>query len=381
MTFSSLLVVLFTFSAQEQPPIVIQKDVTGARFLPVSMTGYSGEVQAVLKFDLEIAGFDIVNPETAQFNISGSNNSFVEGRVTDRVTKAALLANRYEGAPPRSLAHALADDIVLKITGKPGIARSKIAFKGDSGGRTEAYVADYDGANAVRATQDNALVVALCFASGGNKLLYTSYKSGNPDIYIHDLGSGQRTPVANYPGSNLSPAISRDGRRVAMIISKDGNPELYVSNVDRSNLTRLTHTRADESSPCWSPDGQSICVVSRKDGAPALYVVPASGGAMRRISTAGAGSTTEPDWSPDGKEIAFTALWREFQICVVPAKGGEVNVLTAGEDPSWAPNSRTIVFTKRVGDKRVLSLLDVPTKRVKTLDRHSGSRSLPSWAK
>ena len=366
-------------SAQE-PAIQIEKEGS-VRFIPISLSGFSGEAQAALKFDLEIAGFDLVSPDAAQFIVTGNNNGAVEGRVTDRVRKSELFANRYEGETPRSQAHALADDIVLKVTGKPGIARSKIAFKGENTGRMEIYISDYDGANARPATQDNAIVAAPSVAPGMRKLFYTSYKSGYPDIYAHDLVTGQRMAIAKYSGSNISPAVSSDGRRVAMIISKDGNPELYVCDADGANLKRLTQTKEDESSPCWSPDGQFVCVVSRREGTPALYVIPASGGPMRRLRTAGAGSVTEPEWSPDGKWIAFTTLSRPFQICRVAAQGGAAEVLCAGEDPSWAPNSRTIIFTRRAGDRRNLSLLDAETKRVKTLDRNSGSRSQPSWAK
>jgi Tol biopolymer transport system component len=58
--------------------------------------------------------------------------------------------------------------------------------------------------------------------------------------------------------------------------------------------------------------------------------------------------------------------------------------LVAGEDPSWSPNSRTLVFTRREGGgRRVLSLLDVPTKQYKDVSRitGSGNDSQPSWAK
>ncbi len=108
----------------------------------------------------------------------------------------------------------------------------------------------------------------------------------------------------------------------------------------------------------------------------------AEGGESRRVSTVrAAGHLTEPDWSPDGRTIVFTAQMGTFQICTVPAGGGEASILVDGEDPSWAPNSRTVVFTRREGNKRVLSLLDVPTKRVKDVSKISGSCSQPSWQK
>ena len=105
---------------------------------------------------------------------------------------------------------------------------------------------------------------------------------------------------------------------------------------------------------------------------------------MKTIATGGMPSPTEPDWSPDGKWIAFTAQYRSgFQICVVPAEGGTAIALVEGEDPSWAPNSRTLAFGRRRGGHYTLSLLDVPTKQVKDVSRIPGisSQSQPSWAK
>ena len=112
-----------------------------------------------------------------------------------------------------------------------------------------------------------------------------------------------------------------------------------------------------------------------------LAKVPAGGGEMQRIPTPGASNPTEPDWSPDGKWIAFTSQTGEFDICVLPADGGTPTVLVAGEDPSWSPNSRTLIFTRRTGGRYVLSVLDVFTKQVKDIARISGSDSQPAWAR
>jgi TolB protein len=154
-----------------------------------------------------------------------------------------------------------------------------------------------------------------------------------------------------------------------------------VSSVDGSGLVQLTHSRDPKSSPCWSPDGQQICFVSQS-GKPALYKINATGGTPQRISTMAYGSITEPDWSPDGKKIVFTSMTGSFNLYVVDLKTGETTeALVAGEDPCWAPNSRTVIYTRREGGKRVLSLLDVPTKSKKDVRQISGSCSQPSWAK
>ena len=178
--------------------------------------------------------------------------------------------------------------------------------------------------------------------------------------------------------------ISPDGTRVAMILSKGGSPDLYVANIDGSGLKQLTFTREAEFSPCWSPDGKQICFGSRDRGATLLFTMSPSGGSPRQLATVGAPTPTEPDWSPDGKWIAFTSQTRTFQICIVPAnggRGGDAIPLVEGEHPSWAPNSRSLIYCRGRDHAKQLSLLDVPTKQVKTLARILESNSQPSWAK
>ncbi|MBP9902875.1 MAG: PD40 domain-containing protein, partial [Verrucomicrobia bacterium] len=164
--------------------------------------------------------------------------------------------------------------------------------------------------------------------------------------------------------------------------SKSGAVDLYVADIDGSHLRQLTKSKEDESSPCWSPDGQWICFAGKSNERRALWKVPVAGGPLVRIPTSGVSNPSEPDWSPDGKWIVFTAQMGGFEICVVPAKGGEATQLGLGEDPSWAPNSRTVVYVQRdrSGGRR-LSLLDVPTKQTKDVPRLSGINSQPSWAK
>lgn len=350
--------------------------------VPIALVGYTGEVATVLAFDLFVVGFTTVGEEAAQYTLRGSNSGQVQGRLTDNISKAVKFSKAYTGTSLRAQAHALADDVVEAVTGKKGIARSKIAFKVAGGRSSEIYVADYDGFGAGAMTRDGSVVAAPSWVPGARKLFYVTYKFGNADIVWHDLGTGARELFARYTGSNITPAVSPDGRRVAMILSKGGSPDLYVADINGANLRQLTRTREDESSPCWSPDGQTLCVATRMDGRRVLATVPASGGTLRRLPTSGVANPSEPDWSPDGKLIAFTAQMRGFEICVVPATGGEVKLYVSGEDPAWAGNSRTLMYTRRgSGGRRSLSLLDVPTKQSKDLPHTTGVSSQPAWAK
>ena len=362
--------------------LTIDKTADASRCIAVSITGFTGEVLAAIKFDLEIVGFTNTTPDRAQYIINGSNSDHVEGSVADRISKTSLVAKRFSGGSLRSQAHAFSDVVVQTLRQIPGIAQTKIVYKSIAGSSSELSLSDYDGYNSTPLTADRSIVAAPTWVPGRRMLFFTSYRLGNPDIYSYNMETGDRKVVARYTGLNTSAAVSPDGRRVAMILSKSGSPDLYVGNLDGTGLRQLTTTREDESSPCWSPDGSTICFSSRMSGRAKLYTIPANGGKMTQLRTDPVvGNLTEPDWSPDGKTIAFTTTSGGFTICTVPAKGGNAESHVQGEDPSWSPNSRTLIFCRRAGSKYVLSLLDVPTKQVKNITQISGSASQPAWAK
>ena len=373
-------------SLMAQNEIIIPKEVElpgQAKPVLVSMSGITGEAASTLQFDLYVQGFAFTNADAAQYLISGSNNGNLQARATDPHNKSTLVSKAYSGASLRRQAHAFADDFVQAL-GRKGIAQTKIAFKGENSPTSEIYIADFDGHNPQPVTSDNNLVAAPSWVPGHMALYYVSYKLNHADIFYHDLSTGTRRAFARYGGSNMSPAASPGGSKVAMILSKDGWTDLYVSDADGSGLKRLTKSPQDESSPCWSPDGKWIYFAAKEREHRTLCKVSPSGGAMQTISTSGMPSPTEPDCSPDGKWIAFTAQYRSgFQICVVPATGGTAVSLVEGEDPSWAPNSRTLAFGHRRGGRYTLSLLDVPTKQYKDVSRIPGisSQSQPSWAR
>ncbi len=360
----------------------------GQKPIPVSLEGFSSEAAEVLKFDLTVQGFSFVTPDAAQYLIHGSDAGDVSGTVTDKFAKKVILSRGYNGANPRRQAHAFADDIVSTITGKPGIAQlrgstAKIVYKTQPSGNGpgEIYIADFDGKNAQPITSDNAIVAKPAWVPGKLAIYYTSYARNNPDIFFHNLSTGQRSIIASYSGLNTGAAVSPDGSRVAMILSKSGSPNVWVCNADGSGLKRLT-TGTEDSSPCWSPDGQSICFAAKINSRRRLAKVSANGGAVQALNTTGAPNPTEPVWSPDGKWIAFTSQTSEFDICVIPASGGESVVLVPGQNPSWAPNSRTLIYNHRLGNyHQTLSVLDVFTKQYKDCARATGSNSEPAWAR
>jgi TolB protein len=389
VSLATLAVSLGTLHADDGIRFDINRSgVFGQPPVPIALSGFTGAALETLQFDLYVQGFKCVAPAQAQYLVSGRSGGDVSGTLTDTVTRQVLLSRSYNGGSARREAHALADDIVLAITHKPGIAQAhggvaKIAFKVQAPDNTgEIYVSDFDGANALAITSDHAIVARPSWESGHLAVYYTSYAKYNPDIFFHNLSTGQRHVVAGFSGLNTSAASSPDGSRLAMVLSRAGSPNIWVGRYDGAGVQRITHGLED-SSPCWSPDGESICYATKLHERRRLAIIPAGGGEPRYLSNSGTPSPSEPDWSPDGKWIAYTCQFGgNFDICIQAADGSISPVIVAaGQNPSWAPNSRTLVFNRGTPGHQVLSVLDVFTKQYKDCHRVAGSSSQPSWQK
>src|SRR4051812_20075272 len=280
---------LFRGTAAEQELTIIKGYEPGLeKPILLSVSGISGEALQTLQFDLYVQGFAFTNAEAAQYSIAASANGNFQARATDLISKNQVVASSYSGAALPRLVHRFVDDFVQKLGRKP-IAQTRIAFKGGAGqgGNSEIYIADFDGRNAQAVTKDNTIVAAPCWVPKHSSLYYTSYKLNHADIFYHDLTSGSRKAFARYGGSNMSPAPSPEGSKVAIILRKDGWPDFYAGNSDGPGVTRLTKSPQDESSPCWSPDGRWICYASKERERRELRKISVSGGQPQTLSTMG----------------------------------------------------------------------------------------------
>jgi len=361
------------------------------KLIPVAMKGYDGEVVRVLKFDLEVMGCKIVPEESAAYFLEGGNKGSVNGVLKDGSGNFGF-NKRYNGGSLRQQAHALSNDVIKGITGRNGIAHTRILYKMKTGPRAyEVYVSDYDGHRPVALTGDNTLVESPRWAPGNGEVFYTSWmKIGgveNTTVIRHKMKDGSRAVFSRFKGLNTGGDLSPQGA-MAMVLSRGINPDVWVAPMgwnflkDKKGeqLRQMCRTREAESGPAWSPDGKWLCFATRANGRRMLVKVAAGGGDMIKIPTPGAINPTGPAWSPDGKSIAFTSqTGRYFNIFVAPTNGGKAELIAAGEGPSWAPNNRNLIFTRRGVNKRMLAIVDVPTKQVKMLSAFPGSASQPDW--
>jgi TolB protein len=81
-------------------------------------------------------------------------------------------------------------------------------------------------------------------------------------------------------------------------------------------------------------------------GGPQLYRISAGGGSARALST-GSSYCTEPNWSPDGKKVAFNTRSGGFQVTILDLASGNTRTVGEGQDPAWGADSRHLIFARR----------------------------------
>ena len=290
----------------------------------------------------------------------------------------------------RRMAHKVADAAYSRITGEGGYFDSRVVFVSESGPKDARQkrlaVMDYDGANVQYLTDSKSIVLAPRFSPSGDRILYTSYASGFPRIYVMNAGNLSTKMLDEQPGSmTFAPRFAPDGHTVVFSLEKDGNSDLYMLNVDSGALKQLTDAPSIETAPSFSPDGSQIVFESDRSGAQQIYTMPAGGGDPTRISS-GKGKYGTPVWSPRGDLVAFTKIADgRFYIGVIRPDGTEERLLTASfldEGPTWAPNGRVIMFTREsegATGTATLYSVDVSGRNLHQVTT-PGSASDPSWS-
>jgi TolB protein len=330
-----------------------QVDVTVGTLVPVGISPLGGSLghsaTEIVTADLKRTGMiSPVEADSGDYVASGeATDSGVTGKLVNKKTGAEEVSQTFTGTP-RAAAHAFADAITKAVTGLPGIASSKIAFIANATGSKELYLADIDGYSARAITHDGAICASPSLSHDGTKLVYTSYKSGYPDIYLINLVTGNRIHLAYFPGINSGPSFSPDGSQIAMTLSKDGNPEIYTMPDTGGSPTRITRTRGAETSPSWSPTGDRLVYSSDDRGSPQLFISSSTGVSDMDHLVTGNAYCTKPDWSPDGRTIAFTTrLSGQFQIGVfdVATRTAHLVTTSGGQDPAWTGDSRHLLYS------------------------------------
>jgi TolB protein len=285
----------------------------------------------------------------------------------------------------RRAAHMFSDDITARLTGKRGIAQSKLAFSNDSTGRKEIYVVDYDGENLTKLTSDKSINLLPRWSRDGSRIYYTTYRWGNPDMFEIDLKAGKIKPFSTYQGLNIPGGFSPDGLTMVMTLSRGEDPGIYALDVVTKKLRNLLKGFGVSSSPSWSPDGKEVVFVSDRAGNPQIFVLNLDSGKTRRLTRLN--WCDSPSWSSSGEWIVFSgreASKDKFNIYITDVTGSQIRRLTekAGdnEDPSWSPDGRFIAFTSTRRGRREIFVMDADGSAPHPITDLPGRSFTPSWS-
>src|SRR5882724_4415885 len=116
--FAVLTWSVVTFAAEHSEIYVpVKVDPLGFPLpVPVSLAGFSGEVDQALRFDLFFMGFEFVVPDKARYNIQKNDAAGVGAQITDPLERKAIYNKAFSGVSARQQTHALADDIAKTLT-------------------------------------------------------------------------------------------------------------------------------------------------------------------------------------------------------------------------------------------------------------------------
>jgi len=387
----------------------------GLSALPGTAANAGRELEQTLRRDLERSGvFQILGPdELSVLTLTGDlerdadqyrslgaamllqneiklegDRLVLEGRLVDLASRQTIVGKRYRGTfdLARRIAHTFADEIVLFLTSKRGIALTSIAFYSDRDGSKEVYLMDYDGHDQRRLTAHKSISMSPSWSGAGDAVVYVSFfAERGPALYLADVASGRKTPLVTDGTLNASPSFSPDGRQVAFARAIGANIEIFLCQRDGSNVRRLTNSGGIDTNPAWSPSGREIAFTSSRSGSPQIYVMDAEGSNLRRVTFEGEyndGAT----WSPDGTRLAYATRSERnrFDIAMVDLVTLAARRLTTGggsnEAPSFSPDGRRLAFTStRSGGTQIFVMNSADGGGVEQLTS-SGSNWAPDWS-
>ena len=288
----------------------------------------------------------------------------------------------------RKIAHRISDIIYQALIGKPGAFETRIAFvtvrDADAPKPYLLQVADSDGYGAQNILESPRPILSPAWSPDGSQLAYVSFENKRSIVYVQNIRSGEREPVADHAGINSAPAWSPDGRRLALTLSKDGNSEIYIYDLASRDLRRLTRHPAIDTEPAWSPDGGTIAFTSNRPGTPQIYRIAASGGNAQRVTIRAGKYNAAAAYSHDGKSIALiTNQGNGFRVGLYSAQDRTVSELTQtsqDESPTFAPNGEMIMYATQSGGRHVLAAVSPDGRVRQTIKFENGAVREPAWS-
>ncbi len=212
----------------------------------------------------------------------------------------------------------------------------KIAFHAiDASKKVDIWVMDVDGENQRRLTSGHNASNPT-WSPDGSRIAFESGIPPRTDIYVMNADGTNAVNLTNNGADNQEPSWSPDGKKIIFSAKKKRTRirnlrNLYVIHLENKQIFRLTkNTKTGQQSrqASWSPDGRYIAYIHNS----VLFVMDASGKNPRKLI----GNALHPTWSPEGTKIAFVS---KNEIYAIDVGGRILTKLTHNKErdskPSW----------------------------------------------
>jgi TolB protein len=216
-------------------------------------------------------------------------------------------------------------------------------------------------------------------------IVFASERDGNSEIYVTNIGDKNITRLTDNDVYDGEPTWSPDGKKIAFVSKRDGNYEIYTMNPDGSDVTRLTDDPANDFSPAWSPNSQVITFMTERDGSPDLYMMRADGSEPTSF-LASKGKVLSPAWSYTSSELAFVSDQAKegvFDLYIIDNQN-KVRRITQNVGnafaPNWSPNGRYIAFAADNGKNVDIYIIKPDGTGLQQVTDDKARDYLPKWS-
>ncbi len=263
-----------------------------------------------------------------------------------------------------------------------------IIFASNRSGNFEIYSSNLDGSDLKQLTDEPGIDADPELSPDGSKIVFYSDRSGNKEIYVMDVDGGNLSQLTDDPALDEMPAWSPNGKVIAFVSNRSGNTDIYLVRLDGTQTAAYTTWPSDEAHPTWSPTDPEIAFMSTKDGDFEIYVMGTDG--KTRQLTDNNYYDADPDWSPNGRFIVFSADPKRIKptdaqntnLYLIEPNGTGLQQVTdvPGFDlePTWSPDSNYILFTTNMTGNVDIFLLEENGTFYRITDNEAVD-SVPSW--